>query len=83
MKAIFEAINNIFSFVTPVSDFLWDFPKNFEVEFKDNNLTFTAYGYGHGVGMSQNGANYMAQQGSDYKEILLHYYKDCEIKTIQ
>ena len=34
MKAIFEAINNIFSFVTPVSDFLWDFPKNFEVEFK-------------------------------------------------
>lgn len=30
MKAIFEAINNIFSFVTPVSDFLWDFPRNFE-----------------------------------------------------
>ncbi len=30
MKAIFEAINNIFGFVTPVSDFLWDFPKNFE-----------------------------------------------------
>ena len=30
MKAIFEAINNIFSFVTPVSDFLWDFPTNFE-----------------------------------------------------
>jgi stage II sporulation protein D len=56
---------------------------NFEVEFKNNNITFTTYGYGHGVGMSQNGANYMAQQGSDYKEILLHYYKDCEIKTIQ
>lgn len=30
MKAIFEAINNIFSFVTPVSDFLWDFPTNFD-----------------------------------------------------
>lgn len=30
MKAIFEAINNIFGFVTPVSDFLWDFPRNFE-----------------------------------------------------
>jgi len=30
MKAIFEAINNVFSFVTPVSDFLWDFPTNFE-----------------------------------------------------
>lgn len=30
MKALFEAINNIFSFVTPVSDFLWEFPTNFE-----------------------------------------------------
>ena len=30
MKAVFEAINNIFGFVTPVSDFLWDFPTNFE-----------------------------------------------------
>ena len=30
MKAIFEAINNIFGFVTPVSDFLWEFPTNFE-----------------------------------------------------
>lgn len=30
MQAIFEMINNIFSFVTPLSDFLWDFPTNFE-----------------------------------------------------
>lgn len=30
MKAIFEAINRIFSFVTPLSDFLWEFPTNFE-----------------------------------------------------
>ncbi len=30
MKAIFEAINNVFSFITPVSDFLWEFPTNFE-----------------------------------------------------
>ena len=30
MKAVFEAINNIFGFVTPVSDFLWDFTTNFE-----------------------------------------------------
>lgn len=48
---------------------------NFETEFKDGKVIFTVYGYGHGVGMSQNGANYMAQQGSDYKEILAHYYK--------
>ena len=30
MKAVFEAINGVFSFVGPVSDFLWDFPTNFE-----------------------------------------------------
>ena len=52
---------------------------NFETEFKDNSVIFTVYGYGHGVGMSQNGANYMAQQGSDYKEILSHYYKGTEV----
>ncbi len=52
---------------------------NFETAFENNTVTFTVYGYGHGVGMSQNGANYMAQQGSDYKEILSHYYKGCEI----
>lgn len=48
---------------------------HFEVTFVDGNFNFSVKGYGHGVGMSQNGANYMAQQGSDYKEILLHYYK--------
>ena len=52
---------------------------NFKAEFTGTAVTFTVYGYGHGVGMSQNGANYMAQQGSDYKQILAHYYKGCEI----
>lgn len=52
---------------------------NFEVSLKDQIFTFTVYGYGHGVGMSQNGANYMAQQGSDYKEILNHYYTGCKV----
>lgn len=52
---------------------------NFEVSLKDDKFTFTVYGYGHGVGMSQNGANYMAQQGSDYKEILAHYYTNCNV----
>lgn len=47
---------------------------SFEITFTDNIFTFTVKGYGHGVGMSQTGANYMAQQGCDYKEILLHYY---------
>lgn len=53
---------------------------NFEIEIKDGEFLFTVYGYGHGVGLSQNGANYMAQQGSDYKEILCHYYKGCKIE---
>lgn len=46
----------------------------FEIKFADNTFTFTVKGYGHGVGMSQNGADYMAKQGSNYEEILLHYY---------
>lgn len=51
----------------------------FEVAFTDGIYSFIVKGYGHGVGMSQNGANYMAKQGSNYEEILTHYYKGCEI----
>lgn len=40
---------------------------------------FTVYGYGHGVGMSQYGAHYMALAGYDYIEILEHYYTGAEI----
>lgn len=47
---------------------------NFTVSFADGSFTFTIKGYGHGVGLSQTGADYMAKQGSTYKEILLHYY---------
>ena len=53
---------------------------SFDLTFDGTSFIFTVRGYGHGVGMSQYGANYMAQQGSDYKEILSWYYKDCEIK---
>ena len=52
----------------------------FECEIKDNTVVFKVKGYGHGVGMSQYGANYMAQQGLTYEEILLHYYPNTEIK---
>ena len=54
----------------------------FEIEKTDGVYTFTVYGYGHGVGMSQAGADYMAKQGADYKEILLHYYTDCKIEKV-
>lgn len=40
---------------------------------------FTTKGYGHGVGMSQYGANAMAKEGADWKEILQHYYPGAEI----
>lgn len=52
---------------------------NFTVNQKDNKVTITTRGYGHGIGMSQYGANYMAQEGTDYKEILKHYYQGVEI----
>ncbi len=46
----------------------------FEIEYKNGEFTVTCKGYGHGAGMSQYGADYMARQGFDYKEILAHYY---------
>ena len=55
---------------------------NFEVRCKDGEFCFTVYGYGHGVGMSQYGADYMAKQGSDFKEILLHYYSGCKVEKL-
>lgn len=36
-------------------------------------------GYGHGIGMSQNGAKHMALAGMDYREILAHYYRDAQL----
>lgn len=53
---------------------------NFTVSFKDDVFTFTVLGYGHSLGLSQYGAHYMAMQGKNYKEILLHYYKDCVLE---
>ncbi len=52
----------------------------FTVKYNDGNFIFTVSGYGHGVGMSQYGADYMARQGFTYTEILKHYYTGTEIK---
>ena len=46
----------------------------FEVEYRDGEYDFSVRGHGHGVGMSQYGADYMARQGSDWQEIIAHYY---------
>ncbi|MBQ5357782.1 MAG: stage II sporulation protein D [Oscillospiraceae bacterium] len=47
---------------------------DFDVVYKNNEFIFTVRGYGHGVGLSQVGANHMAKEGADFEEILLHYY---------
>ena len=54
----------------------------FKIEQKNNKIIITTSGYGHGVGMSQYGANAMGLLGYNYKEILKYYYKDVEIKKI-
>lgn len=48
-----------------------------------NIIEIETYGFGHGVGMSQWGANGMGKQGSSFEEILKHYYTGVEIKEIQ
>ena len=53
---------------------------NFTAEAADGNLVFHVIGSGHGVGMSQYGANVMAQQGVGYAEILAHYYPGTVLK---
>ena len=51
----------------------------FTIAFEDNKVTFTTNGYGHGVGMSQYGANGMAKEGKTYVEILTHYYTGTKV----
>lgn len=53
---------------------------NFEISLVKDTFSITSRGYGHGVGMSQYGANALAKQGSNYKEILNWYYKGCEVQ---
>jgi stage II sporulation protein D len=54
---------------------------SFTVETGEDTVTFQVTGYGHGVGMSQYGANALAQQGKTYQEILKWYYTGVELET--
>ncbi|MGM9987186.1 MAG: stage II sporulation protein D [Bacillaceae bacterium] len=56
------------------SDFTW--------ELKGNKIIVLTKGFGHGVGMSQFGANGMAQEGKSYRDILFYYYKGVQIGDI-
>lgn len=67
----------------------WDFRNllslrsaSFTIDYENGIFNVQTYGYGHGVGMSQYGANAMAQKGCTYDEILKHYYQGAELGTI-
>lgn len=55
---------------------------DFDLANNGNSFTFTVRGYGHGVGLSQYGADYMARQGATFDEIVLHYYTGCELRAV-
>lgn len=55
---------------------------SFEIQKEQGKIKFVVKGYGHGVGMSQTGADTLAKQGKNYEEIIHHFYKDVEIKEI-
>ncbi len=52
----------------------------FSVEFSDGTFHFTTRGYGHGVGMSQAGAIYLAEQGETYENILSYFYPGTKLR---
>lgn len=54
----------------------------FTLDYTGSSFVFNVTGYGHGVGMSQYGANVMARDGNSYKEILMHYYPGTELKSM-
>ncbi len=56
---------------------------DFTVEAKGDHVIFKTRGYGHGVGMSQWGANGMAERGHTYDEILKHYYQGITLSKLK
>lgn len=55
---------------------------NFEIKREGDKIKFTVIGYGHGVGMSQTGADSMAKSGSSYEDIIKHFYTGVEITDL-
>lgn len=75
-------INNKLYNGTTVRNLLSLRSTDFTINILDDLVEITTKGYGHGVGMSQYGANHMANDNKTYKEILLHYYQNTEITNI-
>ncbi|RSL29675.1 stage II sporulation protein D [Salibacterium salarium] len=55
---------------------------DFQMTREGGDMVFATKGWGHGVGMSQYGADGMAREGRDYQDILQHYYKDVVISSL-
>ena len=55
---------------------------NFTYDIEGEYIKFKVIGYGHGVGMSQTGADSMAKKGSNYEDIIKHFYSGVEIQSI-
>ena len=55
---------------------------NFEIIKEGETIKFSVKGYGHGVGMSQTGADTMAKEGNNYEDIIKHFYVGVEIKEV-
>ena len=55
---------------------------NFTFKIEGDNVIFSVIGYGHGVGMSQTGADSLAKSGSSCVDIIKHFYTGVEITTI-
>ena len=55
---------------------------NFSITQENGNIKFSVKGYGHGVGMSQTGADSLAKQGSTADDIIHHFYANVEIKEV-
>ncbi len=56
---------------------------NFNITYSGDNILFTVTGNGHGIGLSQYGADGMGRNGSLYTEIITHYYQGVEIIKIE
>lgn len=67
---------------TKVREILGLSSANFNIEIGDNEVKLTVMGNGHGVGMSQWGANGLGKHGQKFDEILKHYYQGTEISKV-
>lgn len=75
--------SNKFRFAVGLNSTLWEAePEKNLLRSNPKNFVFKGGGWGHGLGMSQWGANQMSKEGKEYKEILMHYYTGVNLSNI-